>query len=563
MSYVFLSYLSADREIAKRVRDCLMARGIEVWWDQDRRDDKGRYEVDLDRRLEECSAVLAVLTPRINEVDHRYVNLEMEEGYQRNKLIPLLIGDFTPPFNMRSVIITVNVRRYPDVGAALSASSLEDIVLACRSGAADEKATVSAYREKVSSALDFVDTRQCALACAVAFLEHCPADHVMSWAGRLREMIDGDWGADDGKAGPVLKSRSLELAAIDAEQFDVEDDRFSLPTRCVRFRDEMRAIAVAEHFWCELDAVRPALIRWLEEVIAKGSLDAWYSACLTLGAVSRSRFVVLHETILLRWIMGEDVALRSAADLVYRVASDRPEIARFVTSACEEWARSDGSATARAALHLACGFTGSRHRQLTIDVLKAVAGRKKTDFNDLLALDEAVQRLAQANREAGDNSLFDHEGLLSGLCEWVARLPSGDRSLRLPLALVIGLIANLPITGRAGKESAVSIASISREPELLHALAALMNRALQQSGELKGLRDQARQCLVAMAKRQQKQAAGKSGPDPVLALIRAIHALCPSQNDIDRLLYAMVPFYTRDEIEDTQPQETTGLLNKA
>jgi hypothetical protein len=562
MSYVFLSYLSADREIAHQVRDSLISRGIEVWWDRDRRPDKGRYEHDLKHRLEECSAVLAVLTPRINEFDHRFVNLEMEEGYKNNKLIALLIGDFNAPLNIESMIRMINRRGYPDIGVALCATNLDDLVVACSSGGAEDRAAASAYRAEVSSSLEFADSRQCALACAVAFLEQCAADQVMAWARELKELIDADCGVPETSAGLVLRSRTAELAAIQAEQYDVLEDRFSLAVPCVRFQDGMRANAVADHVWYELDAVRPALTRWLEKVITQGSLNARFSACLTLGTLSRSRFATLHETILWRWIMGEDVTLRSAADLVYRVASDQPEIARFVTTACDEWARSDRIEHTRAALHLACGYTGSRHKELTINVLKTVAGRKTTDFNILLALDEAIDRLARANRDAEDNSLFDHEGLLVGLCEWVSQLRTGDKSLRLPLALVIGLVARLPLMGRPGKFTAVSIASISTNPQLLEALAQLFNLTLQQTGELKGLRDEARACLIDMAKRYKARAPSHDGPDPVLPLIRAIYALCPTDNDINRLIFAMTPFYTRDQITQNPPATAPGITSQ-
>lgn len=90
--HVFLSYTTADRDLAESIANALMAQGIETWWDkwEVRSGDSLRQKIDSG--IGGCTHFLVLLTP--SSIDKPWVNAELDAAFVRKvsdecKLIPL------------------------------------------------------------------------------------------------------------------------------------------------------------------------------------------------------------------------------------------------------------------------------------------------------------------------------------------------------------------------------------------------------------------------------------------------------------------------------------------
>ena len=100
---VFLSYTSADNELAKKTAEALQAAGIETWWDQWCIYPGDSLRRKIDEGIGGCTHFLVLLTPR--SIDKPWVNQEMDAGLVRSlkdqcKFLPVrsdLPTDRLPP----------------------------------------------------------------------------------------------------------------------------------------------------------------------------------------------------------------------------------------------------------------------------------------------------------------------------------------------------------------------------------------------------------------------------------------------------------------------------------
>jgi len=84
MADIFLSYCSADRDMARKIVDSLGMEGISVWWD-DRLAPVEQWDRLIEKEIHAASAVLVLWTPRAIESD--WVRIEANFGRGRKKLL--------------------------------------------------------------------------------------------------------------------------------------------------------------------------------------------------------------------------------------------------------------------------------------------------------------------------------------------------------------------------------------------------------------------------------------------------------------------------------------------
>ena len=73
---VFLSYTSDDRELARRIAEALMAKGIDTWWAEWCIAPGDSLRQKIDEGLTDCTHFLVLLTPQ--SIDKPWVNAEMD-----------------------------------------------------------------------------------------------------------------------------------------------------------------------------------------------------------------------------------------------------------------------------------------------------------------------------------------------------------------------------------------------------------------------------------------------------------------------------------------------------
>lgn len=94
MADIFLSYCSADRDIARKLVDSLSAEGLSVWWD-DRLTPVEQWDRLIEKEIHAATAILVLWTPRAFESD--WVRVEANFGHERKKLLQARIEDCDVP----------------------------------------------------------------------------------------------------------------------------------------------------------------------------------------------------------------------------------------------------------------------------------------------------------------------------------------------------------------------------------------------------------------------------------------------------------------------------------
>ena len=84
MADIFLSYCSADRDMARKLVDSLSSEGISVWWD-DRLTPVEQWDRLIENEIHAASVVLVLWTPRA--IDSDWVRIEANFGRERKKLL--------------------------------------------------------------------------------------------------------------------------------------------------------------------------------------------------------------------------------------------------------------------------------------------------------------------------------------------------------------------------------------------------------------------------------------------------------------------------------------------
>ena len=79
--YVFLSYASEDKELARQVANTLQKNGIETWWDDWEIKPGDSMRQKIDEGIGGCTHFLVLLTKQ--SIDKEWVKIEMDAGFVR------------------------------------------------------------------------------------------------------------------------------------------------------------------------------------------------------------------------------------------------------------------------------------------------------------------------------------------------------------------------------------------------------------------------------------------------------------------------------------------------
>ncbi len=98
MSDIFISYASEDRERAKALAAALESQSWSVWWDRTLLPGK-EFDVVIEHELDASCCVIVLWSE--TSVASRWVRAEAREGLDRNKLIPIFLGEVKVPLVFR------------------------------------------------------------------------------------------------------------------------------------------------------------------------------------------------------------------------------------------------------------------------------------------------------------------------------------------------------------------------------------------------------------------------------------------------------------------------------
>jgi hypothetical protein len=545
---VFLSYSGADKEYAERFIAALAARGISVWWDQARRGDVTTWSEDIGGQLDAAGRVIALVTPNVIASQRPHVLAEMDIAYTQRKLIPIQIGVFRLPLNFLSLMIELNRRSFDDFDQLLTTEALDDIC--CALGEADR---VAAGASSVPRALGAgMTVERVSLAIAMAVFEEMSLTTITEAAAKLEARFKEQQGDSEVQKPDLFRLRSARLREIGAITYPLMHPRLGVALERARFAEAGTGFALFEYIWDEFDGLRDCVLAWLDELAGSSGPDVRAAVGLMIGAMARTRFASILEHVIAPWMMADTRATREVADLALRVALDAPGIGTAVQVQVQDWGRASTLPQIRAAIELACGYTGSRMPNLAISTLKIVAGSRAAGLDTLEVMREAIAFLADSNRNAADGSLFDLAQLVHDLCEWTGEDTPRKDDKRLPLFLFLELMRQLPIRAPKAVPGVLSLQAIAANPEMARPVARMFDRALRDSSVVGfTARDHARQILKQLGKRAGELAKrGHLPDDPVLALAREIYAISVSERDRDRIAFAMRRYYSREQLEN-------------
>lgn len=100
MADIFVSYASADRDIARQLAESLMQRGYSVWWD--RTIPPGRVFDEVIQEALDAAACVIVLWSKTS-VASNWVKAESSDALTHNRLVPALIDKVSPPIEFRRI----------------------------------------------------------------------------------------------------------------------------------------------------------------------------------------------------------------------------------------------------------------------------------------------------------------------------------------------------------------------------------------------------------------------------------------------------------------------------
>lgn len=114
---VFLSYASADRELAHRLADALRGLGFSVWWDRDIPAGRSFHRL-IEEALDEARAVIVLWTE--NSLQSAWVRDEAQAALDRDVLVPLAHGGAKPPLGFRGIqtiaVTSIDLKLVSDAG---------------------------------------------------------------------------------------------------------------------------------------------------------------------------------------------------------------------------------------------------------------------------------------------------------------------------------------------------------------------------------------------------------------------------------------------------------------
>ncbi|MCK0207432.1 toll/interleukin-1 receptor domain-containing protein [Starkeya koreensis] len=555
MPDLFICYSAKDREQIRPIVAAYRRAGLDVWWDQCL--EEGDWGPQIEAALKGARRVLAFITPYAVRSENHFIVAEIAQAHLAGKLIPVKVGEFEIPYIIQGYVFGKQMALVSDFEAFVRGPDFERVssILSRVSGAA-----AAPEANPASELVDqYADPASLALALAVAVAENAPLAAITEIAEDLERRFTKLIAPAPTETGgqpfsAFLQSNARRLQGISAEIHYRKHRRYNTNVECVRFTDSERAAKLLERVWRELDGLRPTLIEWLDHLSHTASAPLRQRIALVLGVLARTpaTFGSVYDGLFDRWIVHEGAAARELVDLALCFVVLDKRLEATISQRVREYARSQRPDRLRAAIELACGFTGSRIQGLPVEILKTVAQSRHKDFKVLKAMDDAITFMIASSGERDDASLLDWPRLINDLSDW-ARSPDQRTPQRLPMYLFLSLMGKMSLRSHPSVAGVLSLEalveadaqSFERSVSVLEPTARVFEAALRDPGDEEF---RPRDAALAILKDWIATKPTATAVDPLLTLLREIHAACPTTRDRDRLIYAVRSRYEREQI---------------
>jgi len=570
MPDLFISYSSRDREQIRPIVTALQAAGIDVWWDQ-MIIEGADWSHEIEKALDASRQAVAFISRNVMHSEAWHVLAEIARAHRSQKLVPIKIGEFTMTLAIEGYVLGRQMVFAADFDTFRTGVGFTRI---CRLFATE----APAGGQGVSRAsLDWPteDTRpsELALALALAVAESAPLSTVTDFAQDLERRLNALIEPDPSKAakpqfGLFLQSRTRQLELVRAVRYRERHRRLDVELECVRFDDPTHGAQLLAQVWNELDGIRPTVVEWLDHLTHTANADARQRIALMIGILARADFASVFDELIYRWIRDDHPATRDVADMALSVAVFGDSLQSTAREIVRDFARSSNAIQLRAAVELACGYTGSRIKGLALETLKAVGQSKHSNFAALIdIMGKAIEFMVAASLTTDDASLFDWVQLIDDLSEWVSA-PDQKTPQRLPMYLFLRLLALLPLRappdvagllsldaivnyhGRNGQRASVSV---------LQTTARVFESALRDAGE-EGFSPRAVATDILRSWMDEEPEETGDVVDPLLEFSREVYRACKTPRDCDRLVFALRRNYRREQIADLTVKPTMDIV---
>ena len=534
----------------------LERQGLTVWWDQ--RIEERQWNTQIEENLAAANRVIALISQNAIESKKYYIIAEMDRAFNDNKLIPIQIGKFTQPLSFAGLTMGQQTYFFDRFDQLVADERFSVICNLCRTSAPVAETVPQSAQRWIDRgpSLD-----ELALGFSIAAIETAPLSVVSETAQLLEQNLKSALGegaeetAKKGGLSEVLKSRTSRMRAVGAVTYLTRHGRYDVEVDCVRFEDTRRSFDLLTHFWDELDLLREPVVNWLDQLAKTASTQVRLRLGLMIGALARDRFMPIFESLISRWALQDSQRARDVADVALSVVAMDRRLKSTVARVIKDWVHSSDRTRLRAAVEIACGYTGFQFETLSVDILKAAARSRVADAKIFDIMAASIDFLLTESRESDDNSLLNIGRLFEGLADWVEKPEPGTPPV-LPLYLFLRLMNYVPLLrdkrvyGRFSLEALV-------EDDLCFSTARMFGKALQQFGD-EGFspRTEAQRILRAFIEEMLTERAkhtSASIPDPLLILVREIYRQADGERDRERLVFAVRRLYAREIIEAAEP----------
>lgn len=572
---LFVSFSSADRDKIYPIINELKQRGINVWWSD--YIEEGRWDIQIEEKIDSADRVIAFISPNVGQSPRDYIFEELERARNQNKLIPVVVEGGSQSFAIRGIIALLQSYFFDTYSDIIESTKFDKIIELCggeksKKGLFDKTKNEQSPNERVEEWFEKIEnnydqTAQLylfSLSLTISIFEHASFTEIESLTQSLfHSLKDSEEGEESlslsesncpTRRTPLVKALECKIKSVEHPYLGVEQS-------IIHFNDPERAAAFLQFAWEEFGNRRNTFHRWLTDITNIASAEARLRLGLALGTLAQENYLDIFDQILKDWLLSDEMPQQLTADVALSVAAFNPKIIKALKKNIISWAKSKTNKCIQASIRLACGFSGTRVPNLTIETLKIVADNKsgKLTFSVIDTMKTSLNNLLVSHIGETDNSLFDFPSLVEALAEWAVddidvSLKKNDKAIKenpYPLIIFLLVLENIPLIEGKKSFGSLSLNSLIHTPKLAKLTALVFNAALERPRinsiqTRKPAETILRKWIIQYSSYEKNKFSSK--PDSLLLLAQKLVSTAYSSNDIDRVIYIFDPIFTKDRL---------------
>lgn len=570
---LFISFSSSDRDKLFPVINELEKSGLSVWWSDYL--EEGRWDIQIEEKIDSADRVLAFISPNVGQSSRDYIFEELERARSQNKLIPVIVGGGSQSFAIRGIVALLQSYFFDSFDEIIELEEFDKLLNICGRGKNRDKdllknRNTSTPNERVENWFDkiekdFDQTAQLylfSLSLATAIFEYASFTEVESLAQNLFNSLQYHEEGEEVKSlaeSNCPSRRSPLLKVLECEINSVEHSHLGVDQTIIHFKDPERAAAYLQFSWEEFGNRRQVLHKWLTDLAAIASAEARLRLGFALGTLAQKNYIDVFEQVLKDWLLSNKQSHQLTADIALSVAAFNPKIPSALRKNIILWAKSDIEDQVEASIRLACGFSGTRVPDLTIEILKIVSNdkAKKLTISIIDTMETSLRNLLATHLEDTDNSLFDFPSLVETLATWAVddiSLKDNERTIRenpYPLLIFLLILENIPLEEKLKTKGSLSLSTLVHSSKLAKLTAIVFNSALKRPRinsihTRKPAEQILRNWVSDYSTRKKDNIFSQS--DSLFLLAKKLITTAFSSNDRDRVLYIFSPIFSEEKL---------------